>query len=927
MGETMFLQAAIEYLRRGWAPLPMATDRKGPALEDKDTRLAWKKFQTIPPDEEQLRRWARRWPGANVGIIPESSGLLVLDVDPRHGGDSALAVLEDEYGPLPATPTVRSGGGGLHFYFRRPAGDVRNSPLAEGVDIVSLVTAPPSIHPETKKPYTWEVSPDECPLADAPAWLVERVLEQERPASAAPLPVYVAKTRRAQAYFDASLADEAKKILQAGLSGPGNRNNTLRDAAFAMGRILGAGLGEEEFVRAKLNDAAHAGGLHHDTGGQHQIDSTIRGGLTAGREHPRDLSFLSVEEGATRQPSHQPAAAATPEIESKQPPSSAGDEVELTPLEKGVAPKINPATWPYDVQDGRMVYLYSGRHGVQIVPIADFVAHIEEEITTEEGEGIYLISGQALHNGTFTTEISAKDFSDERRLKAALDAAAGARDPVRAGMAKHLGPAIKMLTGDNLVRTHRYQRTGWTESGRFLLPGREPAGVTIMLPRKLPYSTSSSADLDQGLDALEALLVAMTPQRGAVVIAFALQAALAHRAGWRNERYALFLAGRTGTLKTSFAQVVMSLYGAEFMRDDLLVKWGEGATRNAIMAMATHAHDVPFIIDNFKPSTGGGNADFVNLVHNILEGGEKDRLTRAATLKDTRPVFTWPLITGEDVPEHDPATLARILIVPFAWRSGEPNQDLTRAQLLAPHLAAVGECWLAWLEGDEGTAVAKTAGEAIREKRDEWAHYLLNQRPDIVNGLRVATNLATNQLTWWVMEQHPILGELAQRYTDAHQEGIGDVARGMARQTAEALEATRFLEGLRQLIAGRRAILLPSRDSTPNVMEQQILIGWKDERLAGGAYILPDLARNLVERYMGPQVLGGISNNTLYAQLQALDMIAGSDPGRATKVIRTASGTQRTLWLKFEALEEPTIEPGAAPVATAEVPAKEKVEP
>lgn len=55
---------------------------------------------------------------ANVGIATgPASSLVVLDIDPRHGGDDSLADLQSEHGALPLTVTALTGGGGQHHYF------------------------------------------------------------------------------------------------------------------------------------------------------------------------------------------------------------------------------------------------------------------------------------------------------------------------------------------------------------------------------------------------------------------------------------------------------------------------------------------------------------------------------------------------------------------------------------------------------------------------------------------------------------------------------------------------------------------------------------------------------------------------------------------------------------------------------------------
>ena len=45
-----------------------------------------------------IREWSDRFPGHNVGILTGmSSGPIVLDVDPRNGGDASLAKLVADY--------------------------------------------------------------------------------------------------------------------------------------------------------------------------------------------------------------------------------------------------------------------------------------------------------------------------------------------------------------------------------------------------------------------------------------------------------------------------------------------------------------------------------------------------------------------------------------------------------------------------------------------------------------------------------------------------------------------------------------------------------------------------------------------------------------------------------------------------------------
>ncbi len=111
-------------------------------------------------------------PKANIGVSCDVSGLLVLDIDPRDGGDETLAELIKQHGELPPTLEVRTGGGGRHLYFEHP-GDKRGfvKKIGPGVDVKAngYVVAPPSVH-ESGGVYEWS-DPHAAILKLPKAWL------------------------------------------------------------------------------------------------------------------------------------------------------------------------------------------------------------------------------------------------------------------------------------------------------------------------------------------------------------------------------------------------------------------------------------------------------------------------------------------------------------------------------------------------------------------------------------------------------------------------------------------------------------------------------------------------------------------------------------------------------------------------------------
>lgn len=141
-----------------------------------------------------IKHWWNLVPDANLGV--DTQTLIVIDCDPRNGGDESWAALEREH-ELPPTWRTITGGLGEHVIFRRPPGlavaavhpdghDARGNPtyckpppLGPGIDVVAddgYIISPPSLHICGRR-YAWNVDchPSEVPLADPPQWLLERL--------------------------------------------------------------------------------------------------------------------------------------------------------------------------------------------------------------------------------------------------------------------------------------------------------------------------------------------------------------------------------------------------------------------------------------------------------------------------------------------------------------------------------------------------------------------------------------------------------------------------------------------------------------------------------------------------------------------------------------------------------------------------------
>lgn len=579
-------------------------------------------------------------------------------------------------------------------------------------------------------------------------------------------------------------------------------------------------------------------------------------------------------------------------------------------------------SWPYEAADGRLWLLAINRTpgGAEIVTrtaIADFVAYVAAEEVTQrepfagasetEGERWFHVRAVAGGGERFNLRLSTETLGDPRQLRTAFIGRLGAASVIYPKMESHLAVALLKCAPEAPSLIRRYDGPGWTARDGFVIAGCLPPDARLAVDA--PYELDPDADPARGQAGLAALLCSHDLRRTTVAAMAAFTPALAHHAGWNRLRYALFIAGATGSLKTSWCMALMGVWGRAFTEGHGFTKFGErGASIEAVLGAGAAAGDLPLFIDNYKPQVAGAANQFVALVAALLEGDDKQRLERTGErLRRRRPITAWPLITGEDVPGDDASTIARTLLVPFEWRASVPNRALTEAQGHAEHLSALGLAWVKWLASSEGQAAAWRAREQQPQLRDEWLSRLVAFNPQMVNPARVASHLAVNQLTYWAVCQHPLLRPVCKPYEADHRAGLELIAAEMALRTQEASEGERFLAALRELVGrdsddGLSYVLVRrGGEGLPGLARERFL-GWYDEN---GVYLLAGQARAAVEQARGRDYLGGLSDQTLYAQLARQGCIASHEKGRHQQQIFVRGVKQRVLHLVTEALFPP----------------------
>ena len=239
------LAAALEYARRGFRVFPLHSVRDGVCTCQEWRDKNDKGVCRTPGKHPRFRNWQERatsdsdtieefwWnhKGSNVGVATGAvSGVFVLDVDPKSGGQESIDALVMKHGRI-ETLQALTGSRGKHFYFEHPGKPVKNGvALLPGLDIRGdggLVVAPPSIHVSGQR-YEWDGLDEfaDTPVLPSPSWLLELI------------------------YGKRPDGDKPRFELPAEIS-EGERNGTLHRYACSL-RSSGGGLELDEILVAVL---------------------------------------------------------------------------------------------------------------------------------------------------------------------------------------------------------------------------------------------------------------------------------------------------------------------------------------------------------------------------------------------------------------------------------------------------------------------------------------------------------------------------------------------------------------------------------------------------------------------------------------------------------------------------------------------------
>ena len=255
--------AALGYMRRGWPVFVLGRSKRpvancpacktaGPGHHSAGCGcLTCHGFHAATTSPARLAAMLAAVPRGLMAIRTGTvSGLAVVDIDPRNGGQLDPTLMAP-------TAAVATGGGGWHLYYRHPGGPLLAAlPGRAGVDIKAdggYVVAPPSVHPGTGRPYRWAGG---RPVSEMPPALAAALTPP--PAADRPAPLSGPVPTRRGGGISSPPALLAALLRAVETAPEGRRRVTLYGAARGVARMTAAGAITEADARAALAAAGLA---------------------------------------------------------------------------------------------------------------------------------------------------------------------------------------------------------------------------------------------------------------------------------------------------------------------------------------------------------------------------------------------------------------------------------------------------------------------------------------------------------------------------------------------------------------------------------------------------------------------------------------------------------------------------------------------
>jgi hypothetical protein len=603
---------------------------------------------------------------------------------------------------------------------------------------------------------------------------------------------------------------------------------------------------------------------------------------------------------------------------------TAGDAADRMLAASGITPALGgwdskDAASSYEVRGGALGWHRPVKDGGTVwTPLATFDAKITAETIRDDGAEqtlTWTVSVSATDGRSGDIEILPDQLGKPQQWAAK---AAGVSALVMPGLsvADHLRVAVQSRSGD-VPRRIIYAHTGWrridgswaylTGSGALGARGLDTS-VTVDLGPLDGYRLPDVPGVRDVRDAVRKTLSLMEIASGAVMVP--VLAAVYRAPLPLPPDCAVWLFGRSGTLKTAVTALAQQHYGPSMDAHGLPGNWT--STANALEAQAFMLDSALYVVDDYSPDATkvdaqrrAATAD--RLVRGSANHSGRGRLRPDGTQRPAKPPRAQVLTSAEDVPPGVESMRARAFVAEIS--PGDVNLPrLTAAQGAAAEgtLAVATAAYVQWLARryDADSGLPRKLGDERTRLRDSAR---AEGHP------RYALNIGSLALGWhefltFAAEAGAITAEQREATWSQTWKALVDTGAEQARYGRDADPVRIYLQSLTALITQGRACLADTHGRAPADAARW---GWKWDDAGDGAYrthgdvigwiegddiyLQPDAAYTAARRFAETSLPLTTTKHALHKQMHERGLLASIGKDRLTTRKRVVDGNPSVL--------------------------------
>ena len=567
---------------------------------------------------------------------------------------------------------------------------------------------------------------------------------------------------------------------------------------------------------------------------------------------------------------------------------------------------------PYYTENGCLCYLPVGRQDSPGIMLCNFAPRIVREVIVDDGAEKtrrYLIGGTDATGNNFTpVEVPAGELEKMSWIANNLDASCDLC--VVSQVEKHVRCAIKS-TARFAEKQYIFSHTGWKKidgAWQYLLPGDERYRVELKGKQRnyRGADTCTEDDLRKLFCFLRSDLMPDEIILPCIALVFLSPLNEFLRQIGHEPKFLLTLIGRTGSMKSTVAALMLSFFG-NFSATDLPMSFRD--TANSIVHNAFALKDVLTCVDDYHP-TVRAEAGRMRETMQILARGYGDRAARNRlgsdiTLREPRPPQGNVIVTAEFAPDIGESGTARLFCVemkpgsiclPLLTEVQEQALDGCFVRCMGAFIRYIKERHLK--DGQEQSLLERLKMN-FSELRSHWRTELKetsipfhDRLPDTLACLEVGFLFLTDFLCAKDITDERDATELQNR--------LHTVLLHLSAKQSESVEADRpthiFLRKLYSLIECGQVCLIPASSRLETLPKNYI--GYEDETYY---YLMLDASHKAVKRLCGEQDEGfAISAKSLAKALADEGLIEPGDNGTNTRTMRFGGRLKRVMLLRKE---------------------------